>query len=181
MADDEDDEPTVTLGAQQAVEGAPLARVSARLMWGIEKSAIVEREGETVIRTPSGPQELADLLDAVDKTYFATRQEFETAVDGVIGDGPIPTESADEAVEGDEEEPGPETDTKLAEDEETAETDEASTDDETAEDDETDAEGEETSEDNSESEPAEGVAGEDSKLDDDDGEEVTDESDADSA
>lgn len=104
MADDGEDEPTVTLGAKQAVEGAPLARVSARLMWGIEKSAIVEREGETTIRTPSGPQKLAALLGAVDQTYFATRQEFEDAVNDVVDDGPIPAksdgepeESADEA------------------------------------------------------------------------------------
>lgn len=103
MADDEDDEPAVTLGAKQAIEGAPLARVSARLMWGIEKSAILEREGETVVRTPDGPQELADLLASVDQTYFATRQEFEDAVEGVLDDGPIPADSEEEAdADGDE-------------------------------------------------------------------------------
>lgn len=103
MADDEDsEEPTVTLGAKQAVEGAPLARVSARLMWGIEKSAIIDREGETVIRTPDGPQELTDLLGAVDQTYFATRQEFEAAIEDVLGDGPVPAESAEEEAETEE-------------------------------------------------------------------------------
>lgn len=92
MADDEDEEePAVTLGEGAPVEGAPLARVSARLMWGIEKSAIVEREGETVLRTPDGPRELASVLEAVDEPYFATRQEFEEAVEAVIGTGPIPT------------------------------------------------------------------------------------------
>ena len=102
MADDEDsEEPTVTLGAKQAVEGAPLARVSARLMWGIEKSAIIDREGDTVIRTPDGPRELADVLANVEKTYFATRQEFEGAIEGVLGDGPIPSESSEEGEESD--------------------------------------------------------------------------------
>ena len=94
MADeDEDDseEPAVTLGDGAAVEGAPLARIAARFMWGIEKSTIVEREGDTVIRTPDGPRELGDVLEAVDATYFATRNAFEAAVRGVIGAGPVPT------------------------------------------------------------------------------------------
>jgi hypothetical protein len=92
MADDEDEEePAVALGEGDPVEGAPLARVAARLMWGIEKSAIVEREGDTVVRTPDGPRELADVLAAVEESYFATRQEFEAAVEAVIGTGPVPT------------------------------------------------------------------------------------------
>ncbi|MEF8813904.1 MAG: DUF5789 family protein [Halovenus sp.] len=88
--DDEDDEPAVELGEGDPVEGAPLARISARFMWGIEKSEIERREGDTRIRTPDGPQALADLLAEVDETYFATRQEFEAAVGAVIGDGPVP-------------------------------------------------------------------------------------------
>lgn len=92
--DDKSEEPAVTLGAKQAVEGAPLARVTARLMWGIEQSAIREREGETLVRTPEGPTELGELLDNVDTTYFSTRQEFESAVREVIGDGPVPTQSS---------------------------------------------------------------------------------------
>jgi len=92
MADDEEsEEPAITLGEGALVEGAPLARVTARLMWGIEKSAIVEREGETVLRTPDGPRELGDVLAEVDQPYFATRQEFVDAVEGVIGTGPVPT------------------------------------------------------------------------------------------
>ncbi len=58
MSDDESEEeeaPAVELGEGPDVEGAPLARVSARLTWGIEHSTIVEREGETTIRTPDGP------------------------------------------------------------------------------------------------------------------------------
>jgi hypothetical protein len=93
MSDDEaeTEEPAVPLGEGDPVEGAPLARVSARLMWGIEKSEVVAREGDTTVRTPDGPRELADLLAEVDRTYFATRQEFETAVGEVTGSGPVPT------------------------------------------------------------------------------------------
>lgn len=95
MADDdseEEEEPAVTLGEGESVEGAPVARVAERLMWGIEKSEIDAREGETTIRTPDGPQELSDVLDDVDETYFATRQEFTDAVESVVGTGPVPTE-----------------------------------------------------------------------------------------
>ncbi|MFB6165082.1 MAG: DUF5789 family protein [Haloarculaceae archaeon] len=94
MADDEEseeEEPTVELGEGEPVEGVPLAQVSARLMWGIEKSEIRRREGETVVRTPDGGEKLRDVLDDVDVPYFERRQEFETAVRDVIGTGPIPT------------------------------------------------------------------------------------------
>ena len=90
-----DDDTAVTLGEGRPVEGAPLARVGARLMWGIERSTVVEREGDTVIRTPDGPRELADVLAAVDEPYFGTQQEFEQAVRGVIGMGPVPTADGD--------------------------------------------------------------------------------------
>lgn len=94
MADDEDseDEPAVSLGDGASVRGAPVARVAERLMWGIERSEIVAREGDTTIRTPDGPRELADVLTDVDQTYFATRQEFMDTIEDVIGTGPIPTE-----------------------------------------------------------------------------------------
>jgi hypothetical protein len=93
MADDEDsgDEPAVTLGEGNPVEGAPLARVAERLMWGIGKSEIVAREGQTTVRTPDGPRDLADILEDVDRTYFATRQEFTDAVGEAVGTGPVPT------------------------------------------------------------------------------------------
>lgn len=92
MADDEEsEEPAVVLGDSVDVEGVPLAQVSARLMWGIEKSAIEAREGETVVRTPDGPQELQGLLSELEMTYFATRQEFEDAIEEVVGHGPVPT------------------------------------------------------------------------------------------
>lgn len=94
MSDDDSEEeaPAVELGSGPDVAGAPLARVSARLTWGIEHSTIVEREGDTTIRTPDGPRELADVLDEVDVPYFADRREFEDAVQEVVGTGPVPTE-----------------------------------------------------------------------------------------
>ena len=92
MAENEsEDEPAVSLGEGAAVEGAPVARVAERLMWGIERSEIEAREGDTVVRTPDGPRELPDILDEVDRTYFATRQEFTDAVEEVMGAGPVPT------------------------------------------------------------------------------------------
>ena len=99
MAEDSEDEaeaePAVELGEGDAVEGAPVARVAARLMWGIEKSEVVAREGETVIRTPDGPQELGDVLEDVDETYFPTRQDFLAAVEDAVGTGPVPTAAED--------------------------------------------------------------------------------------
>lgn len=93
MSDDEsDDEPAVELGEGPDVEGAPLARVTARLTWGIEHSTIVDREGDTTIRTPDGPQDLAGVLADVNVPYFSDRHEFEDAVREVIGTGPVPTE-----------------------------------------------------------------------------------------
>jgi hypothetical protein len=97
--DDESDEPAVTLGEGTDVEGVPLAQVSARLMWGIERSAIEDREGETTIRTPDGPRELGDVLAEVESTYFATQQEFEDAIRSVIGRGPVPTPGAEPAAD----------------------------------------------------------------------------------
>lgn len=88
----DDDEPTVELGDGAPVEGAPVARVASRLTWPQEKSEIERKEGDTVIRTPDGPQELTSVLDAVDTAYFARRQEFLAAVREAVGTGPIPTE-----------------------------------------------------------------------------------------
>ena len=128
MADeDEDDseEPAVTLGDGAAVEGAPLARIAARFMWGIEKSKIVEREGDTVIRTPDGPRELGDVLAEVEEPYFGTRQEFVDAVEAVVGTGPVPTA-----------EPAPDASEEGATDEEDAEAEEDTPEEAESEDDE---------------------------------------------
>jgi hypothetical protein len=86
-----EDEPAVELGEGADVDGAPLARVSARLMWGIEKSEVMRREGDTIIRTPDGGRELGLVLEKVHTPYFQSRQEFEAAVREVIGTGPVPT------------------------------------------------------------------------------------------
>lgn len=93
MADEDEsgEEPSVALGEGDPVEGAPLARVSARLHYGIEKSEVRRREGDNAVRTPDGPRELNDVLDETDATYFDTRQAFEGAVREIVGRGPVPT------------------------------------------------------------------------------------------
>lgn len=93
MADDdeESEEPAVELGEGPDVPGAPVARVASRLTWPQEKSRIVDKEGDTEIRTPDGPRRLADVLAAVETTYFDRRQTFLDAVESVIGAGPVAT------------------------------------------------------------------------------------------
>lgn len=107
-----EDEPTVTLGDRTPVEGAPLARVAARLMWGIERETVIEREGDTVIRTPEGPRVLGSVLDEVDRPYFATQQEFEAAVRDVVGTGPVPTSAAGDHGAGDDRDNRPGSDSR---------------------------------------------------------------------
>ncbi|GGL31992.1 hypothetical protein GCM10009037_14530 [Halarchaeum grantii] len=107
MADDEGEEeeaPAVELGEGVAVEGAPLARVASRFTWGIQRSEIVRRDGETRIRTPKGPRRLADVLAHTDVPYFESRREFVDTVREQIGDGPVPTgaETDGEAIDGDD-------------------------------------------------------------------------------
>jgi hypothetical protein len=94
MADDDEasEEPAVELGDGESVEGQPLARVTSRLTWPHEKSRVIEKEGDSVIRTPAGPQTLADVLDAVDVTYFDSRQSFERAVTDAVGNAPVQTD-----------------------------------------------------------------------------------------
>jgi hypothetical protein len=95
MAEDEDDsedeEPAVELGEGPDVEGAPLARVTSRLTWPIQKSRAEMLEGESTIRTPDGPRTLESVLSEVEDTYFETRQHFEEEVRAVIGTGPVET------------------------------------------------------------------------------------------
>ena len=88
---DDEETPSVELGEGATVDGAPLARIVSRLTWPQEKSEIVRKVGETAIRTPDGPQRLADVLDGVETTYFARRQEFVRAVRQAVGTGPVPT------------------------------------------------------------------------------------------
>jgi hypothetical protein len=93
MADEEADEgPVVELGEETPVEGQPIARVASRLTWPKEASWIARKEGDSVVRTPSGPQTLSDVLEGVDETYFDTRQTFIAEVQSVIGTGPVETE-----------------------------------------------------------------------------------------
>ena len=95
MADEEDGEedaePVVELGDREPVEGAPLARVASRLTWPQEASRIVDKEGDSVIRTPDGPETLSDALEAADETYFDSRQTFVEEVRAAVGTGPVRT------------------------------------------------------------------------------------------
>ncbi|MFC6787072.1 DUF5789 family protein [Halobaculum halobium] len=94
MADDdepEEEEPAVELGEGPAIEGAPLARVASRLTWPQERSKVLDKEGDAIIRTPDGPRELSDVLSEVDVTYFDRRQTFVDAVEDVTGRGPVQT------------------------------------------------------------------------------------------
>jgi len=93
MADDSDDGPAVEVGEAEPVEGAPVARVASRLTWGIEYSEVVRREGDTVVRTPDGPRQLAAILEDVEETYFETSQDFEAAVREVTGHAPVPVDT----------------------------------------------------------------------------------------
>lgn len=83
--------PAVELGEGESVEGAPLGRITARFHFGIERSEILRREGDTVIRTPDGPRELQDVLAESDETYFVKRADLERTLRDIIGHGPVPT------------------------------------------------------------------------------------------
>lgn len=87
----EEEAPLVELGERTPVEGAPLARVASRLHWPIQRSEIRRKEGETVVRTPEGPERIGQLLDGTDIAYFESRQEFVDACREVAGTGPVPT------------------------------------------------------------------------------------------
>ena len=89
MSDDDESTPTVQLGDGRAVEGAPVARIASRLTWPQKESDILEKFGETEIRTPDGPEPLGDILDSVETTYFDRRQTFVNAVLDVIGREPV--------------------------------------------------------------------------------------------
>ncbi|USZ73273.1 DUF5789 family protein [Natronosalvus halobius] len=92
MSDEEDDStPAVELGEHTPVEGAPLARVTSRLHWPIQKSEIDRLEGDSEIRTPDGPRTISTVLEDVDETYFERHQEFEKHVRDVVGTGPVAT------------------------------------------------------------------------------------------
>ncbi|WP_458206452.1 DUF5789 family protein [Haladaptatus sp. NG-SE-30] len=92
MADDNEDEgPAVELGERDPVEGAPVARFSSRIHWPIQKSELARKAGDETIRTPDGPQKLADVLESVDETYFQSEHEFTQNIRDAIGTGPVPT------------------------------------------------------------------------------------------
>ncbi|XVH30772.1 DUF5789 family protein [Haloferacaceae archaeon DSL9] len=94
MSDDEaeSEPPAVELGDEAPVSGAPVARVASRLTWPQKRSDIINKEGDTLIRTPDGPTSLSTILERTDETYFDRRQTFVTHVFDVIGREPIPTD-----------------------------------------------------------------------------------------
>lgn len=87
----EEEVPSVELGDDPPVEGAPVARVASRLTWPVEKSEVIRKEGATVVRTPDGPRSIEEILGESDATYFARRQDFLAAIRAVIGTGPVPS------------------------------------------------------------------------------------------
>lgn len=87
------DDDGVSLGEKRSVPGAPLARVASRLSWPLQKSKIVQREGDTAIRTPDGPKSIEEVLEEVSISYFATRNEFIEAIQDETGEGPVPTDA----------------------------------------------------------------------------------------
>lgn len=87
-----EEEPAVELGEHVPVEGAPLARVTSRLHFPLQRSEVDRREGDTVVRTPDGPRDVESILDDLEDTYFESRDHFRNAVRDVIGTGPVPTE-----------------------------------------------------------------------------------------
>ncbi|ERH04512.1 MAG: hypothetical protein J07HR59_01646 [Halorubrum sp. J07HR59] len=89
--DADSDEPAMELGDGPGVNGAPVARVAARLTWPAPQSDILNQEGDAVIRTPDGPQQLSAVLEAADTEYFDTRDAFLEAVNSVIQSGPVET------------------------------------------------------------------------------------------
>jgi hypothetical protein len=94
MADEdenEDEGPVVELGEETPVEGQPLARVASRLTWPRERSRLLEKEGDAVVRTPTGPQTLSEVFEDIDVSYFETRKEFVDEVQSVVGTGPVET------------------------------------------------------------------------------------------
>ena len=95
--EEEAEEPAVTLGEASPVEGAPISRVASRISWPRAKSAVLEAEGDEPIRTSEGAVPLTAILDDVEISYFARRQEFVDAVREVIGYDPVP--AVEEATE----------------------------------------------------------------------------------
>jgi hypothetical protein len=77
------------LDVDGTVEGAPIERIASRLTWPQEKSEIVRKEGEELIRTPDGAKKLEELLEEVDTTYFSRRQMFVEVLEKRIGKGNV--------------------------------------------------------------------------------------------
>ncbi|MFC5970652.1 DUF5789 family protein [Halomarina salina] len=99
MADDEEEAegPVVELGDGPAVDGAPLARISSRLHFGIPKSEVLRRVGDEEIRTPDGPRTMESVLGETDETYFSASEDLRDTVEGIVGTGPVPTHEREDS------------------------------------------------------------------------------------
>ena len=96
MSDTDEEEataaPAVELGSGPDVPGEPIARVAARLTWPAKQSDVVAQEGDAVVRTPTGPQQLGEVLAKSEVPLFQSRSKFVAAVETVVGTGPVTTD-----------------------------------------------------------------------------------------
>jgi hypothetical protein len=90
--DDAETAPTVSLGADEPVDGAPIARVAARLHYPLPRSQLVARAGEIQIRTPAGPTTLATIIEETDAQIFPTAAALISTVRESAGDAPAAAE-----------------------------------------------------------------------------------------
>ena len=90
MSDDADEtQPEVPLGADEPVEGVPVARVAARLHYPLPRSLLLERAGETEVRTPAGPTTVRSIIEETDVQVFPTAAALITTVREIVGEAPV--------------------------------------------------------------------------------------------
>jgi len=87
--DDEEMHPEVPLGSDAPVEGVPVARVAARLHYPLPRSQLLERAGETEIRTPAGPTTVRSVIEETDVQIFPTAAALITTVREKVGEAPV--------------------------------------------------------------------------------------------
>ena len=93
MADDDaETPPSVSLGPDEPVAGAPIARVAARLHYPLPRSQLLDRAGTVEIRTPSGPTQLGTIIEASDARLFPTAAALISTVRETVGEAPAVAE-----------------------------------------------------------------------------------------
>lgn len=90
--DDEETAPTVRLGDDEPVRGAPIARVAARQHYPLQRSQLLDRAGEIEIRTPAGPTTIETVIQETDTAIFPTATALITTIREAVGDGPVSPE-----------------------------------------------------------------------------------------